>query len=178
MIDNVTEADSLRFWAKVDKSGDCWLWQSSVNPKGYGDFHAQKRTILAHRFAWIITRGPIPAGLYVCHHCDNPPCVNPDHLWVGTPADNQRDMALKGRSAKGERSGMRLHPERNPNRLYPGNSPHGSKAHKAKLTEEDVLRIRELAGRGMPVNHIADMFPVSRRAIRAILDGKNWRHLP
>lgn len=93
-----------RFWAKVDKSGDCWVWTASVFRErlGYGKFQTgsnrgESRVAYAHRVSWELHFGPIPNGLFVCHHCDNPPCVRPDHLFLGTAADNVRDMDRKGR---------------------------------------------------------------------------------
>ena len=87
-----------RFWAKVDKDGDCWTWMARRQPRGgYGQFQLDGRTRSAHRVAWTLTNGPIPDGLCVLHRCDNPPCVNPEHLWLGTKAENNQDMTEKGR---------------------------------------------------------------------------------
>lgn len=91
-----------RFWPKVDKSpghgpqGECWVWTASTNPDGYGNLNHGKEN-RAHRVSWKIHNGPIPPDLQVLHRCDNPPCVRPDHLWLGTHADNMRDMGIKGR---------------------------------------------------------------------------------
>lgn len=87
-----------RFWAKVCRGDGCWEWQGYRMPKGYGQVGiGHSGLILAHRLAWELTHGPVPTDLFVLHHCDNPPCCNPDHLWLGTKADNNRDMAQKGR---------------------------------------------------------------------------------
>lgn len=89
-----------RFWAKVQKAGpdDCWPWLASRMPKGYGKLGIASTTPkLAHRVSWELHYGPIPEGLFVCHRCDNPPCVNPAHLFLGTCTDNLRDMVAKGR---------------------------------------------------------------------------------
>ena len=90
--------DEIRFWSKVDRSGDCWEWMAYRLPKGYGTMRiANRRKGLAHRISWEIHFGPIPTGMHVLHKCDNPPCVNPDHLMLGTAADNIHDMVDKGR---------------------------------------------------------------------------------
>lgn len=90
-----------RFWRKVDKSGECWVWTGCRHVAGYGRFNTQDAqwsgVVYAHRMAWELTHGPIPPGLHVLHRCDNPPCCNPEHLWLGTNADNHADKVQKGR---------------------------------------------------------------------------------
>lgn len=90
--------DEARFWAKVDRSGDgCWLWTASTDQGGYGQFQIGRRPFKAHRISWELANGPVPAGLWVLHSCDNPPCVNPAHLRPGTPADNMADQLERNR---------------------------------------------------------------------------------
>lgn len=89
-----------RFWFYVSKRESCWLWTGGLNEYGYGKFNPdRRRPVLSHRFAWTITHGPIASGLNVLHRCDNPPCVNPAHLFLGTQGDNMHDMHAKGRAS-------------------------------------------------------------------------------
>lgn len=95
-----TIAITLSFWACADCAGaGCWEWSGLRSARGYGRFGHDSRR--AHRIAWELTFGPVPDGLLVCHTCDNPPCIRPEHLFLGTDADNARDMVAKGRGRYG-----------------------------------------------------------------------------
>lgn len=125
----------------------------------------------AHRVAWELANGPIPEGLHVCHRCDNPPCCNPAHLFIGTHTDNQRDMAAKGRhvAPHGDANGMRLHPEAR---------PRGERAGRAVLTDGQVIEIRNLyAAGGLSAARIGEMYGVAGSTIRRIAAGLRWTHL-
>jgi HNH endonuclease len=91
---------SVRFWRKVNQTGACWIWGGAINNKGYGCIGSGGRgrtNLLAHRVSWEINKGQIPDDMIVMHICDNPPCVNPEHLRLGSMRDNQKDMMTKGR---------------------------------------------------------------------------------
>jgi hypothetical protein len=89
-----------RFLSYVDKSDNCWIWKGTIHKNGYGRLHIGKKSCYAHRVSWYLKHGEIPIGLCVCHTCDNPLCVNPSHLWLGTIADNMHDRDKKGRGGK------------------------------------------------------------------------------
>lgn len=142
-----------RFWAKVDRSGDCWIWQGRRDNLGqYGVFRLDRREVRAHRFSVELSGRSIPEGMVVMHTCDNPPCVNPAHLVVGTRTDNRADCVAKDRQAKGEQNG------------------------RAKLTAEQVREIRRLRPTTSGAE-LARRFGVSRRAIRFAVDGTRWAHV-
>lgn len=97
-----TEPAEIRFWMRVDKSDECWIWTAGRGDHGYGGLkNDEGRSVSAHRFSYELHHGPIPEGMVVCHRCDNPPCVRPDHLFLGSPADNVQDMFQKGRAVSG-----------------------------------------------------------------------------
>ena len=147
-------ADSRsRFWAKVDKSGECWTWTGSISSTGYGMFY-DGQPYSTHRYSWAIHFGPIPRGLCVLHRCDNRPCVRPDHLWLGTKRENSRDMVRKGRAHMPDVAGER-HPE-------------------SKLTEADVRAIRASAEQGIV---LAAHYGVTPSLISAVRRRKAWRHI-
>ena len=124
---------------------------------------------LAHRVAWVLAFGPIPNDTpFVCHHCDNPPCVNPEHLWVGTDADNKRDMVSKDRQPSGDRSGARLHPERVARGEFSGTS---------RLTENQVREIRRRLAGGEMKKVLAAEFNVWQPCISKIRLRQRWGHV-
>ena len=146
-----------RFWNKVDigTPSDCWEWAAAKNSFGHGRFRIGDTVYQAHRLAWQFAYGAIPEGLFVCHHCDNPSCVNPYHLFLGTQKDNMQDAARKGRTAHNSVKGER----------------HGSH----KLTKDEVLEIRKLLAEGERLQRdIGDKFGVNRRTVSNIKHGNTW----
>lgn len=140
-----------RFWEKVDKKGpnDCWIWKASTNGRDYGQFGLRKGAILlAHRYAFELLHGPIPVGLCICHKCDVRRCVNPDHLFLGTVQDNQRDMAKKGRAPK------------------------------AKLTPFQVLELRRRHAEGESIVALSQRFGLAHSSTRSAATGETWKLLP
>lgn len=144
-----------RFWDKVDRRGpdDCWEWQASVRGFGYGQFWLSGTHVAAHRVAYELEVGEIPAGLVVRHRCDNPKCCNPAHLELGTHKQNSADMVERGRQ----------------------NSPVGERHGSCKLTEQQVLEIR---ASNEPQHVLAARYGVTQTRISAIRRGTNWSHLP
>ena len=145
----------------------CWLWTAGLNGDGYGSFHVGGNNVGAHRFSFETYVGPIHDGLHVLHRCDQPLCVNPKHLFLGSQAANMADMVEKDRQARGDRNGSRLHPERR---------PRGEQHVLAKLTASQVLEIRAAVGESQ--RRIAARFGVSKSQVGDIRSGKKWAHMP
>lgn len=163
----------VRFWRNVNKTSGCWLWTGTLSPKGYGNIGLGGRGGKhsgAHRVSWELHYGPIPEGLFVLHRCDVPACVNPEHLWLGTNRDNIDDMMAKGRSASGDNSGARKHPDR---------VPRGSKHCQAKLTEVKVSEMRTLYSYGtVTLDCLAKQFGISLATCFEVIHHKTWKHVP
>jgi len=146
-----------RFWEKVNKDGkeECWDWTAYKTADGYGRMGGIGRKILtAHRVSWELHNGPIPGEMCVCHSCDNPACVNPDHLWLGTHQDNMADRDEKGRHTPTS----------------------GERNRHAKLTENQVMAIRsEYPGTGQA--ELAEKYGVRRKTISKIICRELWAHI-
>jgi len=155
-----------RFWSKVNKDGPvmdhmdtpCWEWEKSLSARGYGQFHYQGTTRLAHRLSALLSGiiDDIHEDIFICHSCDNRKCVNPEHLWKGTNQDNMRDCAEKGRMD------------------HRGMNNQGC----AKITDDDVREIRRLLEDGALLHReIADRIGCSSKTISLINTGKQWTHV-
>jgi hypothetical protein len=145
-----------RYWKNVRKGeneNDCWIWIGPTDSRGYGSLKIGESIKSTHRIAYEWEYGPIPSGMLVCHHCDNPPCVNPKHLFLGTHQDNVDDMKSKSRDAKGGDFSF------------------------TKLKDDDIRAIRRMYKNGCSQQEIADHFMVTQGNISAILTGKTWKHI-
>lgn len=157
MIDYTTK-DIARFWAKVAITANrdlCWNWVAGKEYGGYGMFGIRDIVYRAHRISWILAYGEIPDGLWVLHKCDNPSCVNPNHLFLGTAQDNVDDMLAKGRHPRGS----------------------GEKSTYHKLSQEKADLIRERYATGdISMRKLGDEFSVCAQTIQYIVSNKKWRH--
>ena len=150
MAGKVTRSVEERFWEKVNKTPRCWLWTAHGNDKGYGMFWVKDRNEFAQRVSWRLRFGEFNRELRVLHRCDNPACVRPDHLFLGTPTDNMLDRDRKGRQAKGERNGNR------------------------KLTEAKVRAIRRSTRSAMA---LARQYGIDVTHVWNIVKRRQWRHI-
>lgn len=151
LMNSNSEADFDSYFAK---EGRCWEWKGPMRWNGYGIFSLRGASLLAHRYSYERSKGNIPEGLFVCHTCDNPPCVNPDHLWLGTHAENLEDMRVKGRAHKGP-------------------SVH-SEAHPLSKITRDIARAIRADPR--PAHEIAPEYAVSKSLVRGIKKGTHWKY--
>lgn len=152
MLDN---RDLERFWSHVDTSADCWIWRGTYRADGYGQFFVSGRRLRAHRVAFELSKGPIPSDLCICHRCDNPACVRPSHLFLGTIHDNINDRHIKGRST----------------------GPRGANNAAAKLSGSDVLQIRLLHAEGLNCVAISRLYPVGKTTVQKIIRRETWTHV-
>jgi hypothetical protein len=142
-----------------EPNSGCWLWTGATNRLGYGSIGSGRRkangggTIEAHVASWRLAHGDVPSGLFVCHRCDNPSCVNPAHLFLGTPRENSQDAVKKGRMPKGD--------------AHPG----------AALTSDCVRRIRKLRNVGLTYREIGEQIGVNAGTVGCVVRGKTWIHV-
>lgn len=157
---HITAVEKKRFSEKFIKGSedDCWNWAGAKKRKGYGAMKLSGDSVSAHRIAYFLSEGAIPEGLYVCHRCDNPACVNPSHLFLGTPLQNTQDMHSKGRQRYVGQKGRR-----NP---------------RAELSEKQVKKIIGLIAKGHTNKAIAQRFGVSHSTVSLIRLGKSWSEIP
>ncbi len=152
------------FWSLVKKSKKCWEWIGYKAESGHGIARNDGKPIKAHRLAWILLRGPIPSGIFVCHHCDNPACVRPTHLFLGTAKDNNRDRHFKGRSRG----------------LFTAGADHPAKIRAGdghwctKLSNKNVKEIRRLHSTGWSQKALGTAFDVNPATISRIIRNL-WR---
>lgn len=145
-----------RFWSKVSRQNDCWLWTGSKDRKGYGFFRLKNKMVKAHRLSYLIYHGKEAMNL-VCHKCDNPSCVNPKHLWDGTNQENIRDSSFK----------MRNRTSRNL----------GTKNPSSKISEDQVRSIRTKYSNGTSQTDLANEFCISTTQVWKIVHNKKWKHV-
>lgn len=158
-----------RFWSKVRKTSECWLWEGSTDSCGYGTFWLEGRVVGAHRVSWILKFGSVPSSQSVLHKCDVRRCVNPAHLFLGTQTDNMKDAASKGRllgrtTATGDAHGSKTCPE---------SVLRGERNGNASLTEAQVSEIRN-SYPGCTQKRLATRYGVSQRTISRIVRGETY----
>jgi len=155
-LDQTDEELWSRFWKHTETSTGCWEWQGAISGGRYGHLWIAGRNVYAHRIAWALHYGPLKKGQLVLHKCDNPKCVNPDHLFLGTHQDNMDDCVKKGRSARGSKSG------------------------RSKLNEEQVLEIKKKLAEPHYYHKVRDLakeYNVHDVTIYSIKKGRTWSHV-
>jgi hypothetical protein len=187
----LSQADTDRFWSKVDKTGpgDCWDWTAGRSKRGYGRFTVSPSPgvtiwLGANRVSHFLSTGIDLGERCACHSCDRPPCVCPDHIFDGTRKQNSEDMVRKGRSVKGDKHPLRV----NPGLIQRGachwliRSPHpnffaGSANGFSKLSEEQVTEIRSRSKSGETGKFLASEYGVTRACVSRIINNRTWKHI-
>ncbi len=193
-----TDKDRARFESKIypEPNSGCWLWDGGIGRGGYGRFAVGRKTLRAHRVSYELHVGAVPRGeghhgTCVLHKCDNPPCVNPAHLFLGTNSDNTADRHAKGRDAKGDRSGRRTRPDRTARgssmhatrntasgarhgwHTMPERCPRGERNGSAKLTDAQVATIREQFAHGMSRKDLSILWQTPFGTICDFISGRS-----
>jgi len=152
-----TQSPWVRFWRFVDpQPGECWEWKGGKTRGNYGAFE-DGQECRAHRVSWHMHNGPVPEGMHVLHRCDNPPCVNPEHLFLGTRSDNMRDAVAKGR--------------------FRGDQPSGEKHPRARLTWDQVREMRALYAEGWTQKALSEKYGVVYTQVGNIVRGESWKEV-
>jgi len=169
-IPELTEKDKSRFWSKIEKRGpdECWEWVGCRDRGEYGNFWLCGKYYLAHRITWFLEHGSIPLGKFICHNCDNPPCCNSNHFFLGTSKENIQDAVKKGRMASGDEHYLRV---------SPGKVPRGERNGNRKLTNLGVLEIRKRYSSGEVQWVIAEDFGITTRQVRRVVSKESWAHV-
>jgi hypothetical protein len=184
----LTEQMRQRFESRFTKGPGCWEWLGKGDKDGYGKFCVKRATYRAHRISWILFNGGDPGDLCVLHRCDNPRCVRPDHLFLGTPGDNNADRDAKGRQCKGDRHWTRMYPEREDigapkgerNGMYthPEVRTIGERSATAKITEKQALELIAMSKKpGVSSSMLGRKFGISQGQAWRIANGRRWKHL-
>jgi hypothetical protein len=164
----ISEEAAERFWAKVRKGDGCWLWSASFDGRGYGQFYCDGSLRRSHRVSFAIANGAIEPGRDICHTCDNPACVRPDHLFAGTRSENMRDSWNKGRNVF-QRKKPRVVPHKR--------MPRGEQVQGATLTDEMVREMRDIHSRGFALKDIAAWYGKGYQSVRSAVIRETWKHV-
>ncbi len=176
----LTDKFAARLYRYIRFNGSCWDFNGTIKNDGYPRIKVGKRPVSAHRASYYLHKGLIPEGMLVCHKCDNPKCINPLHLFLGTVRDNTIDALNKGRletGAKGFKEFRKRVTAGEATLSYTGNP--GEKNPQSKLTEADVVHIRTLHSAGIETyGTLAERFAVTRTCIAFVCQRRSWNHIP